>query len=256
MAHSNQASFRAGVFKKISLCFLLFLSSGTFYAQKKKTKEKEKEKPTAGGGFLKEHKPHARDFHSLGHSLFFDLNLAPLRPYTVIKNYDTTTEYSRLVEYSLYHISYFLRFNLYEPDDERALTITMNPGLGLGLTESRKMKGFGIFTGGLLIGWEKGVGATYRSGEPKGRFIRLGAEYSYLPLVISSQEENQNEIKSWISPVLSFGFRKENAKQNLVETNFKIGWGFPKVDDPRATTTYVFYRPFSLRISMAVYFDH
>lgn len=241
-----------------SLFLYIFLISCTVLSAQKKstTKGKSKPKEKEHNNIFTNHTPHSRDFHGIGHSLFFDLNLAPLKPYTVIKNQDTTAEFSRLTEYSLYHISYFFRLNLIQPDDDRAFTFTLNPGIGLGLSQSKKMKGFGIFTGGAYFGWETGMGSTYLSSEEKGRFIRLGAEYSYLPLAINSQEKDNQEIKSFVTPAISFGFRKENPKQNMVETNIKIGMGLTKADQTLGSSSFVFYRAFNFRLSMVVYLDH
>ncbi|MBC7862530.1 MAG: hypothetical protein IAF38_06100 [Bacteroidia bacterium] len=236
--------------------FALLICLGAWLPAQEKPVKKELTDPGHTHKSIKEHTPRARDFHAVGHSLFFDLNLAPLKPYTVIKNYDTTLEYSRVAEYSFYHISYFLRFNLAQPSNEKAFTLTLNPGVGLGMAQSKKMKGFGVFSGGVYLGWETGAGSTYRSAEEKGNFIRLGVEYSKLPLIISSKDPHSKEITSWLSPVISFGFRKENVKQNLYETNFKIGWGFPKANDANSINTYTFARPVTFRLSMVIFLDH
>jgi hypothetical protein len=236
------------------LFLLMVLQS---FGQQKPNASKEKKLTDEGkDNIFQNHTPRSRDFHGIGHSLFFDLNLGPLQNYTHIRNQDTVQIYSRLTEYSLYHISYFFRVNVAQPDDDKAISITLNPGIGLGMSQSKKIKGFGIFTGGAYVGWERGAGSTYRSTEEKGRFIRLGAEYNYSPLTIGSQEDGNTDIKSWVSPVLSFGFRKENSKQNLVETNVKIGVGTEAADPTISENSFIFYRPFSLRISMVIFLDH
>ena len=237
--------------------FLLFLllSGSLLFSQKgkSKTKEKEKHRDKNSGSIFKDHTPYARDFHSVGHSLFFDLNLAPLTSYKVN---DTLNSYSRLAEYSFYHISYFFRLNLIQPSDERAITLALNPGIGLGQTASKNIGGFGMVSLGALLGWETGAGSTYMSGEDRGGFFRLGAEYTYMPLITGKKTAGEHDIRSWISPIVSFGFRKENRKQNLIETNFKVGWGFPRQNDLTATNSFTFARPFTFRMSFVVFLDH
>lgn len=109
---------------------------------------------------------------------------------------------------------------------------------------------------GILIGFEKGAGSTYLSEEEKGGFFRLGAEITYMPIFYTKRQENEKDIRYWINPIVSFGFRKENSKQNLIETNFKIGWGVSKEKNIYALDTYTFLRPVSFRMSFVVYLDH
>lgn len=223
-------------------------------------KEKKDFTDSGKGNFLWNHTPRSRDFHAVGHSLFLDLNLSPIQTYapdTISNPLDTTTKFSRIAEYSIYHISYFLRFNVLQPDDEKAVTLTLNPGIGAGFSQSKRVKGFGIFTGGAYLGYEWGNGSTYRSAEEKGAFIRLGAEYNYTPLIISKRSREESDIKTWITPAIMFGTRKANYKGRLIETNMKIGWGLEKVkEEGNALNPYTFARPFSCRFSLVVFLDY
>jgi hypothetical protein len=242
---------------KIIIVMLFF--SGIIFAQEKRSKNGEKLTDTGKSNFFTSHSPKARDFHSFGHSLFFDLNLSPIKAYAPEKknSSDTLTKFSRISEYSIYHISYYFRYNIFQPSNDKAVTLTFNPGIGFGVSQSKRVKGFGAFTGGAYIGYEWGNGSTYRSEEERGAFIRLGAEYNYTPLIITSKTSNEHESKYWIGPSVSFGVRKENQKEKLVETNFKIGWGLNKVtDDENAISPYAFARPVSFRFSFVIFMDH
>ena len=230
---------------------LMFDCVAQTYKSKKNTKQEKK------GSFF-EHKPSACDFHAVGHSLFGDLNLFPVVRYGAdsLSEFDTLPVFSRVKNYNLYHISYHFRYNLYQPDEEKAISLLISPGLGLGLSQSKKINGFGIFNSSLLLGYEWGAGSTYRSIEEKGYFIRAGLEYHYAPLIFFDRVNDEKELRTFLGPVFSAGFRKENLKGKLVETNLKIGWGFEQVDPGIYNVPFSFSRPFSLRISFVIFLDH
>jgi hypothetical protein len=244
------------------ILLLLFFCGQQVLAQQNKKSETKKLTDTdkSSGGFLKNHTPRSKDFHAIGHSLFFDINLSPIQSYapdTILDPFDSTTKYSRVAEYSFYNLSYFFRYNVYQPDDERAVTVTLTPSLGLGLSESKHVKGFGIVTGAALIGYEWGNGATYRSEREKGGFIRLGAEYNYTPLLVTSTRRPDKDIRGWIGPVISGGTRRINSKDQLVESNVKIGFGVNRItESDDGVNPYLFSRAFSLRYSIVIYLDH
>ncbi len=238
---------------------IMFFVTGSAFGQQKKDPEEKKLTDSGKSNFFNSHTPRSKDFHAVGHSLFFDLNLGPIQTYApdTTDLYDTTTKFSRVAEYSFYNISYYLRFNVYQPDDNKAVSLTINPALGLGFSQSKRIKGFGVGSGAAYVGYEWGLGSTYRTDATRGGFIRLGAEYYYTPIIVDTRARDDRDIRSWISPVISFGSRRESAKERLIESNFKIGWGLNRVDDvDNGVNPYMFSREFSFRYSIVVYLDY
>jgi hypothetical protein len=241
------------------LVLILFLFSATSFFSQTKEKDKPRLTDTGKSNFFNSHTPRSKDFHAVGHSLFFDLNLSPIKTYApdTTDPFDSTTKFSRIAQYSFYNISYFFRYNVYQPTDNKAFSITINPALGLGFSQSKRVKGFGVASGAVYLGYEWGLGSTYRTDESKGAFVRLGAEYYYTPLLIESRKRDDSDIRSWISPVISFGTRRETEKARLLESNFKLGWGLSSVgDEDNGVNPYLFARAFNFRYSLVVYLDH
>ena len=243
-------------FRIFCVIIILIFDAGSFYAQK--TSGKSAKNKTGKSNFFTQHKPSSRDFHSIGHSLFTDFNLLPIVRYDPdsLSIYDTLPTYSRLKNYNIYHVSYYFRYNIFQLHEEKVISLTINPGIGLGLSQSKKINGFGILNGSVSFGYEWGAGASYRSIEERGYFVRAGAEIHYAPLLIIKSESVNNDSKSWVGPVVSAGFRKENSKGKLIETNLKIGWGFKKVNYDGAISPFIFSRPFSFRFSFVIFLDH
>ena len=243
------------VFKYFLIFILLFSVFGVIAQTKsnKKVKQTNEKK-----NIFKDHKPSARDFHSIGHSLFGDMSLMPISRYSAdsLSDFDTLPIFSRIKNYSFYHVSYFFRYNVFQIDDEKVFSLTLNPGLGLGLAESKKIKGFGSFTGSALFGFEYGAGSTYRSIEEKGFFIRLGAEYVYSPLIVFSENDRNIDGRFFFGPALSSGFRKEYEGERLIETNIKIGFATQKVQDDRYYVPFLFARSINFRVSFVIFLDH
>ncbi|MFN6036898.1 MAG: hypothetical protein ACK452_00390, partial [Bacteroidota bacterium] len=238
------------------LILFLILGIDICLAQKKTVKPSKKKKESKN--IFKEHKPSARDFHSIGHAFFSDLNLLPAYRYPAdsITEFDTLPVFSRLKNYNAYHISYFFRYNLFQPDDEKIISLVMNPGFGIGLSQSKKINGFGVFNGSILLGYEWGAGSTYRSIEEKGFFIRAGVDYNYAPLITFSRIKPDNDPRYFIAPSVSFGSRKENDRGKLIETNIKIGMGLNKLNEEGVDNPFIFSRPISVRFSFVVFLDH
>ncbi len=242
------------------LIIILFSFLPCFYfAQKNTTIKNVKNKQDQEKKyFLQQHKPSAIDFHAIGHSLFFDLNLSPIQTYAADSTTyaDTLTTYSRIAQYSFYHICYHFRLNLFNIDDDNAISLSLSPGIGLGSSQSKKINGFGALTGAAQLGYEWGIGSTYRSAADKGGCVKIGVEYSYSPITIQSHKTAERDIRSWLNPVLSFGFRKENNREKLIENNFKIGFGLQKANQLIGVNPYSIGRSFSFRYSFIVYLDH
>jgi hypothetical protein len=238
------------------ILYILVLFAFCGFGQKKTTKASKKK--TDKGNFFTNHKPSSRDFHSYGNAILTDFSLFPISKYPSDKLTfdDTLPIFSRIRNYNLYHISYFFRYNIFQPDDEKAITVALNPGLGIGFSQSKRVDGFGIFNGSMLLGFEWGAGATYRSIEEKGFFIRAGAEYNYAPLVVFSTRSVDNDVRTYISPIVSVGMRRQNLNGKLFETNLKIGWGSETVDESNGISPYMFSSPFSFRFSVVVFLDH
>ena len=237
---------------------LLFFYTSICSAQTKKNNSSDKKEKQEKKHFLQQHKPRAIDFHALGHSFFFDLNLSPIQAYAADSTTpsDTLPIFSRISQMSIYNISYHFRLNLFRIDDDHAVSLTLNPGLGIGISQSKKINGFGAFTGAALLGYEWGLGSTYRSALETGGCVKAGIEYTRSPLTGTVVSRPESEIREWINAVISFGVRKENQKRKLLENNFKIGFGTSTVDELNGVNPYRIARSFSFRYSFVVYLDY
>jgi hypothetical protein len=127
----------------------------------------------------------------------------------------------------LYDYSGSLRYNFYEANENMALSVELDPSLGIDYSNV----GFCSFQLPLMVAIHKGAGSTYKASAEKGMFFAAGMNFMANPLV-KSDGSGSSSIKvknNWISPTVAAGYRYWSAKNRLKEISLRFAMG-PKGD--------------------------
>lgn len=196
-------------------------------------------------------------FHTIGFAVYSDYFASPLSKTTYPASSNNLTHYNQSTALSLGSFIYCIRYNIKEPSDNFAISLSASPALGPAISDN---DGIGSFNIPFLAGAEFGAGATYNSTANIGGFFRVGLEYTKFPIInASSADYSSDLITSWIEPVISTGIRYWNKKNKLRELNIKYGFGkandlsFVSPNDPQSLYTK---RAMTLRLSWLIFLNY
>ena len=132
------------------------------------------------------------------------------------------------------------RFNIFEPGQNLAIGLDIDPALNIGLTESHNFtadptsqfpelddpEGYCGFNIPIGVSLNIGAGSTYECLMDRGVVLKGGVEYLYTPIKGSNFESTS---KSYISPFAQISYRSYSEKYTVVSEYF-IRYNFMKND--------------------------
>ena len=181
---------------------------------------------------------------------FFAIGISPFLNYyngptgnTTITSYTGTNGAAQQVpvssNFSSYeYVSVLLRFrlNIAEFSANQSLSISAIPTIGLGLSSSSTSynydgaTGFGSIAIPVILEYNGGNIATFRSDKDKGVVLGLGIEYVKAPLTVATGDFALSDAtyappSTWVEPVFEIGYRYWNKRNKAKEFNLQVGYG-------------------------------
>ena len=211
-------------------------------------------------------------FHTLGASYFLDWYSTPLevtykdRYYekntwgsyseTTVKadadsiSLKADTTFNRYAGWSLTTLIYTFRYNIFEPSDDLAISLSTSPSIGLTFGDN----GIGTVNLPFFINSEFGAGSTYNSSANVGGFIGLGYEYTIsgiLPfdLIDDGDIVEGVTVGSWGEFVFKAGVRFWSNSNKLKEISVKIGYSAS--EDLAPKTKFIFQRASTFQLAFS-----